>query len=94
MLLPNAVTYLNITTSGCFSAPVPNGRVLKTHHYYSKRPYQTYMYGEFDANTWTAHIGMGNETQGTALAGMSHHLKSTPRTASLLSDLPVQTVLF
>ena len=49
--------------------PVPNGRVLKTHNYYSKRPYQTFMYGEFDKLKWSAFIGMGNETQGTALAG-------------------------
>jgi len=48
---------------------VPNGRVLRTHHYYSKRPYQTFMYGEFDKLKWSAYIGMGNETVGTALSG-------------------------
>ena len=26
--------------------PLPNGRVLRTHLYYGKRPQLTYMYGE------------------------------------------------
>ena len=70
VLLSGGVVYLNITASDCQIAnPVPNGRVLRTHHYYSKRPYATYMYGEFDSLKWSAYIGMGNETVGTALAG-------------------------
>ena len=64
------VLYLNITAGSCqATSPVPDGRVIKTHHYFSKRPLQTYMYGEFDTLKWAAYIGMGNETVGTALAG-------------------------
>ena len=75
VLLPGGVTYLNITAADCQPAnPVPNGRVLRTHRYYSKRPYQTFMYGEFDTLKWSAYIGMGNETEGTALAGKLQHL--------------------
>lgn len=70
VLLQGGVVYLNITASDCQPAnPVPSGRVLRTHHYYSKRPYATFMYGEFDTLKWSAYIGMGNETQGTALTG-------------------------
>ena len=47
----------------------PNGRILRTHHYYDKRPYATYMYGEFDKLNWAAYVGISNETVGTALAG-------------------------
>ena len=69
-MLKAAVVYLNITAKDCQPAnPIPTGRILNTHHYYSKRPYQTYMYGEFDKWQWAAYIGMGNETSGTALAG-------------------------
>ena len=45
------------------------GRVLKTHSYYDKRPAMTLKYGEFDQRTWTAYVGMGNETVGSAVAG-------------------------
>lgn len=70
VLLSGAVVYLNITASDCQPAnPVPSGRVLRTLHHYSKRPYATYLYGEFDKLKWSAYIGMGNETIGTALAG-------------------------
>lgn len=70
VLLKGGVVYLNITASDCQAAnPVPNGRILRTHHYYPKRPYATFMYGEFDKLKWSAYIGMGNETVGTALAG-------------------------
>lgn len=70
VLLQGGVVYLNISASDCQPAnPVPSGRVLRTHHYYSKRPYATFMYGEFDTLKWSAYIGMGNETQGVALAG-------------------------
>ena len=55
----------------CAEAPAGcAGRVLKTHGYYDKRPAQTLKYGEFDQRTWTAHIGMGNETVGSAIAGV------------------------
>ena len=37
--------------------------------YFDKRPAMTFKYGVFDQRTWTAHIGMGNETQGSAIAG-------------------------
>ena len=70
VLLEGGVVYLNISASDCQPAnPVPSGRVLRTHHYYSKRPAATFLYGEFDTLKWSAYIGMGNETVGTALAG-------------------------
>lgn len=76
VLLKGGITYLNITAADCRPAnPVPNGRVLRTHHYYSKRPDATFMYGEFDNLKWSAYIGMGNETQGTALAGEARREK-------------------
>ena len=70
VLLGKAFVYLNITADDCQEAnPVPTGRVLSTIHNFSFRPYQTYLYGEFDTLKWSAYIGMGNETNATALAG-------------------------
>ena len=30
---------------------------------------RTYLYSEFDSRSWSAHLGMGNETAGYAIAG-------------------------
>ena len=61
--------HASITISSSQAAAAAAGRVLKTLSYFDKRPAMTYKYGVFDQRTWTAHIGMGNETQGSAIAG-------------------------
>lgn len=71
--LPYAgILFLNVTGSSCLPAPAkPAGRVTMRHSFYGFRPARTYLYGEFDQRTWTAYVGMGNETSGVALAGES-----------------------
>ena len=72
-VLPHeGVAYLNITTTPdqCVPSPsYPAGRIIKRQSYYGFRPARTYLYGEFDTRTWTAYVGMGNETDGIAMAG-------------------------
>lgn len=70
----NGTVYLNISASSCWlpsnaANPLPNARVLKKHYYFGFRPALTWLYGEFDSREWAAHLGMGNETHGLALAG-------------------------
>lgn len=66
----DGVAYLNVTGTDCIPTPArPSGRIIRRQSYYGFRPARTYMYGEFDHRTWTAYVGMGNETSGVALAG-------------------------
>ena len=70
----NGTLYLNITSSSCrllgnAANPLPEAVVLKKHYYFGFRPAMTGSYGEFDARDWAAHLGMGNETHGFAIAG-------------------------
>ena len=43
--------------------------MLRKHYFFGFRPARTYLYSEFDSRTWSAHLGMGNETAGYAIAG-------------------------
>lgn len=77
----NGTVYLNISASSCWlpsnaANPLPNARVLKKHYYFGFRPALTWLYGEFDSREWAAHLGMGNETHGLALAGKPLSLPS------------------
>ena len=74
----NGTVYLNVTATNCrlqgnAGNPLPNAVVLKKHYYFGFRPSRTWQYGEFDSRDWAAHIGMGNETTGFALAGEGGH---------------------
>ena len=60
--------------------------------YFDKRPAMTYKYGVFDQRTWTAHIGMGNETQGSAIAG--EHFQSAVSAAPMFPALHLSFGLF
>ena len=70
----NVTIYLNITAPSCqpisnVGNRLPDAVVLKKHYYFGYRPAKTGLYGEFDTRDWAAHLGMGNETHGFAIAG-------------------------
>ena len=72
---PNGTMYLNITALGCTPRrnagnPLPEAIVLRKHYYFGYRPARTYLYSEFDSRSWSAHLGMGNETYGHSIAGV------------------------
>ena len=73
---PNGTMYLNITALGCTPRrnagnPLPEAIVLRKHYFFGFRPARTYLYSEFDSRSWSAHLGMGNETYGYSIAGAS-----------------------
>lgn len=66
---------MNITATSCKAyansqLPLPDGVVLKPHHYFGFRPSRTNLYSMFDRRNWAAHLGMGDEPSGWAIAGM------------------------
>ena len=69
LCLPSARKCALLMHAQASAAWLPAGRVLKVHGYYDKRPALTLKYGVFDQRTWTAYVGMGNETAGSAIAG-------------------------
>lgn len=74
------IIYFNVTGNDCEPTPArPAGRIIKRQNYYGFRPARTYLYGEFDHRTWTAYVGMGNETSGVALGGTWQFLRCGKR---------------
>lgn len=68
--------FVNITATHCNAfgnshLPLPDGVVLKPHHYFGFRPARTNLYAMFDRRSWAAHLGMGDEPAGWAIAGGS-----------------------
>ena len=66
--------FLNITADACEAhgnshLPLPEGVVLKMHHYFGFRPKRTNLYNMFDRRNWAAYLGMGDEPSGWAIAG-------------------------
>lgn len=79
--------------------PLPDAIVLRKHYYFGFRPARTYLYSEFDSRSWSAHLGMGNETAGYAIAGASHLFPTSRKGRQQLAfahpacqDLPVQQI--
>jgi len=70
----SGVLFLNITATHCAPfgnshLPLPDGVVLKPHHYFGFRPERTNLYSMFDRRNWAAYLGMGDESTGWAIAG-------------------------
>ena len=70
----SGVVFLNITATRCEAfgnshLPLPDGVVLKPHHYFGFRPERTNLYSMFDRRNWAAYLGMGDEPAGWAIAG-------------------------
>lgn len=70
----SGIMFINITATSCkpFGSshlPLPDGVVLKPHHYFGFRPERTNLYSMFDRRNWAAHLGMGDEPAGWAIAG-------------------------
>lgn len=66
--------FLNITATHCGAfgnshLPLPEGVVLKMHHYFGFRPQRTNLYSNFDRRNWATYLGMGDEPKGWAIAG-------------------------
>jgi hypothetical protein len=66
--------FINITATHCAAfgnshLPLPDGVVLKPHHYFGFRPKRTNLYSMFDRRNWAAYLGMGDEPSGWAIAG-------------------------
>ena len=67
--------FLNITATHCAPfgnshLPLPEGVVHKMHHYFVFRPRRTNLYSHFDRRNWATYLGMGDEPEGWAIAGM------------------------
>ena len=74
----SGIMFMNITATSCAvhgnsHLPLPDGVVLKPHHYFGFRPRRTNLYSMFDRRNWAAHLGMGDEPSGWAIAGMTLH---------------------
>lgn len=70
----SGVLFMNITAVHCqpngnSHLPLPDGVVLKPHHYFGFRPARTNLYSMFDRRNWAAYLGMGDEPAGWAIAG-------------------------
>lgn len=70
----SGILFMNITASSCTAfgnshLPLPDGVVLKPHHYFGFRPNRTNLYSMFDRRNWAAHLGMGDEPEGWSIAG-------------------------
>lgn len=90
----SGIFFMNITATSCqpFGSshlPLPDGVVLKPHHYFGFRPERTNLYSMFDRRNWAAHLGMGDETAGWAIAGEN---VVTPR-QTLCVQLPADGLL-
>ena len=70
----SGVLFMNITATRCEAfgnskLPLPEGVVLKPHHYFGFRPARTNLYSMFDRRNWGAYLGMGDEPAGWSIAG-------------------------
>ena len=76
----NGTIYLKIIPAQCQqpaiqqNGTVPESHLLRFHSFFGKRPVSSSLYAYFDQRTWSAYLGMGDDHEGFAITGKSHHL--------------------